>query len=129
MDNSKMLEEAKYALETKVKPGQIFESKELFDGIKWNSLERGKRISFGQYFSEAVSDGRIKGVQKLERGKDNHSNTKKYNQKPLFTERVQLVENTYLRRREDMGQPPREDKTSRGGCPVLSNRCDRYSIV
>ena len=73
MDFAKWLKEAEISIKTKVKSGSIFEVKELFDGVKWNNLPKGDRISFGRFFSNEVDEGNITGIKKLPRGKNNHT--------------------------------------------------------
>ena len=73
MDYKKLLDYAKNFIENEMKPGTIFESKSLFEGVEWESLEKGDRIGFGRYFSNAVKNGRIKNIVRIERAKNNHA--------------------------------------------------------
>lgn len=73
MDYEKLLNHAKSYIEKEVKPGTIFESKSLFEGVEWDALEKGDRINFGRYFANAVRDGTIKNVVRLERAHNNHA--------------------------------------------------------
>ena len=56
--------QALISIDSKVKTGQSFEVRSLFDGIKWNTLSAGEKKSFGRYFANAVREGSIKGVVK-----------------------------------------------------------------
>ncbi len=73
MDFRKLLEEAQLSIKTKVKVGRPFEVKELFDGVKWNSLSKGDRISFGKLFANEYREGNIKGIKMLPRGNNSHT--------------------------------------------------------
>lgn len=65
---------AKALLEiTRLESGTIFEVKDLFPPHEWKKLTHGNKIGFGQHFSREYKEGRIPGIEKLERGKDNHS--------------------------------------------------------
>lgn len=79
MNHAKWLEQARQYLDTNVKVGQTFECKSLFPEHKWNQLTRGERISFGQYFANEVKEGRIPGVIRIDRAKNNHSIYRKDN--------------------------------------------------
>lgn len=61
MDYSKLLEQAKQNI-SGIPIGQIFYSKDLFQGTEWNKLQRGEKSSFGRRFKNAVMDGRFPGV-------------------------------------------------------------------
>ena len=50
-----------------------FETKGLFPETKWNDLTVGERISFGQHFANEVKEGRVPGVVRVERAKNNHA--------------------------------------------------------
>lgn len=73
MDYEKLLNHAKNHIEKKVRVGTIFEAKSLFDGIEWEALKKGEKIGFGKYFANAVHDGAIKNVIRLERAENNHA--------------------------------------------------------
>lgn len=57
--------------------GQEFEARQLFDSTKWSALDRGDKTGFGRYFSNEYESGRVPGITKLERGKDNHTRYRK----------------------------------------------------
>ena len=61
MDYSKLIEQAKQNI-SGIPIGQIFYSKDLFQGTEWNKLQRGERSNFGKLFKNAVADGKIPGV-------------------------------------------------------------------
>lgn len=68
-----MLNHAKDYIEKEVEPGTVFESKSLFGGVEWEALEKGDRIGFGRYFANAVRNGVVQNVVRLERAKNNHA--------------------------------------------------------
>lgn len=53
-------------------PGSAFELKELFAPKMWYSLPLGVRTDFGKYFSQEVVSGKIPGVERLEKMRNNH---------------------------------------------------------
>lgn len=73
MDYEALLSRAKDYIENEVEPGTIFEAKSLFEGVEWDALAKGDRIGFGRYFANAVRDGAIKDVIRIERAKNNHT--------------------------------------------------------
>lgn len=77
MDYETLLGYAKDYIEKEVKSGTVFEAKALFEGVEWETLKKGDRIGFGRYFSNAVSNGIVKNVTRLERAKNNHAKYKK----------------------------------------------------
>lgn len=77
MDYKELLDLAKGYIENELKPGTVFEVKQLFGGVKWEALEKGDRIGFGRYFSNAVNNGVVKNITMIERAKNNHARYKK----------------------------------------------------
>ncbi len=73
MNYDEMLMQAIKTIETEIKPGERFESKNLFPGHQWNSLSNGDKRGFGQYFSAAVKDGRLNSVVKCGEGNTHHN--------------------------------------------------------
>lgn len=73
MDYELLMSKALIAIKEKVEFNKPFEAKHLFDGIEWESLSKGDRISFGKYFANAIKDNRVTNVKRIERGKDNHA--------------------------------------------------------
>ena len=72
MENEELFADAKKKIGT-LKVGKTFEAKELFDGIKWNELEKGRKISFGVYFSNKVKDGKLPMVKRSGESKSHHN--------------------------------------------------------
>lgn len=68
-----MLMIAKRKIETKVKTGQTFECKDLFESIEWNKLEKRDKLYFGKFFAKAVRDGKLKQIERIERKQNNHA--------------------------------------------------------
>lgn len=61
MDYNEWIEKA--ANKTKKLPtNTTFVLKDLFDGIKWNELERGDKLSLGRRFKHEVENGHIPNV-------------------------------------------------------------------
>lgn len=73
MDYEQLLNRAKSYIEKEVKPGTIFEAKSLFEGVEWEALGKGDKVGFGRYFANAVKDGRIENIIRIERAKNNHA--------------------------------------------------------
>ena len=73
MDYQEWMARALRRIENDVAEGSVFEVKDLFEGHQWKTLPRGNRVGFGRYFANDVKEGRVPGVVRLERGKDNHS--------------------------------------------------------
>ena len=44
-------------------PGTPFVVKDLFQGVEWNDLPRGDKLSFGKFFKNAVDSGQLAGVR------------------------------------------------------------------
>ncbi len=61
MDIGEWKAKALIAIE-KIPPGTNFMVKDLFEGIDWNSLTKGDRLSFGRYFKNAVKENVISDV-------------------------------------------------------------------
>lgn len=76
MDYDSTLSEARKAIDG-LSDNTVFEVKDLFEGTKWTKYPKGERIGFGRYFSNKVRNGRIEGIVRLERGKDNHTRYQK----------------------------------------------------
>ena len=76
MDYQQWLAKALGEIE-KLEPGAIFEVKSLFFPYEWDHLERKDKTAFGRYFSNEYKQGNIDGIEKLERGKNNHSRYQK----------------------------------------------------
>lgn len=73
MNHEEWMALAKETITTSIQPGIKFEVKQLFPGHKWDALSKGDRISFGRYFANCVSDGRIKNVARCENGRTRHN--------------------------------------------------------
>ena len=57
----------------KVKQGQEFLVKELFQGTEWSNLTNGERRSFGRHFKNEVLDGKVPGVEFIKKADNNSS--------------------------------------------------------
>lgn len=75
-DYNEMFIEARAAVE-QLNPGDIFEVKSLFTGTTWNGLQRGDKTGFGMFFSKKYQSGSLPTIEKIERGKDNHTRYRK----------------------------------------------------
>ena len=53
--------------------GSVFELKQLFPGHEWEKLSRGERSAFGKFFSNAVKEGKVSGINRYEEGKNHHN--------------------------------------------------------
>lgn len=67
-----MLDEAQKAID-QLEPRTVFEVKSLFKGTEWSDLQRGEKISFGVFFSKKYQSGALPSIEKIERGKNNHT--------------------------------------------------------
>ena len=50
--------------------GKKFITKDLFKGIKWDSLSKGDRIAFGKFFANEVRENKIPQVKAIVSGKN-----------------------------------------------------------
>ena len=57
----------------KLEEGATFEVKDLFLGIKWNSLTAGEKKSFGRYFSSKVEDNALPEAVKAGENRSHHN--------------------------------------------------------
>lgn len=64
---------AKESIDLKVKKGQKFELRSLFETVEWETLRKGERIQFGKDFANAVSEGHFPSIRRVERGANNHT--------------------------------------------------------
>lgn len=76
MDMNLWLEKAQKAI-LELKISDKFEVRSLFQGCEWELLPKGDRIAFGKFFKSEVLEGRVDGVQFLERANDNHAKYQK----------------------------------------------------
>ena len=76
MNYEELLDEAKKQI-SRLPNETIFEVKELFSGTKWNALERGARVGFGQYFSAKVKLGEVLNIERIGENKNHHNRYKK----------------------------------------------------
>lgn len=76
MDYSEWMKHARLAI-ADIPTGQLFESKDLFPAHRWDTLTRGEKIGFGIYFSNEYKSGHITNLEKIERGKNNHTRYRK----------------------------------------------------
>lgn len=73
MDNEKWLMLAIQQIDEKVKENVPFEVKQLFKGFDWEQLTKGERILFGKYFANAVREGMVSNVIRVQRANNNHT--------------------------------------------------------
>lgn len=73
MDIELWMDNAKEIINQKVKIGQRFELRSLFETVEWETLRKGERIQFGKDFANAVSEGRFPNIERVERGANNHA--------------------------------------------------------
>ena len=73
MDTDYWMELAGESIAANVRVGQRFETRDLFDGVAWNALNKGDRIRFGKDFANAVSEGRFPNVERIQRADNNHA--------------------------------------------------------
>lgn len=64
------------------KTGQIefnseFCLKDLFDGVIWNSLAKGERLSFGRFFKNEVISGHVPNIIYIGKSQNNSAKYKK----------------------------------------------------
>lgn len=71
-----MIDEAQKAID-QLDPRTAFEVKSLFKGTTWSDLQRGEKISFGVFFSKKYQSGALSSIEKIERGKNNHTRCRK----------------------------------------------------
>ncbi len=64
------MEKARSKLE-RLREGEEFKLKELFDGVEWTRLSKGDRLNFGRYFKASVSGGDVEGVEYKCKAADN----------------------------------------------------------
>ncbi len=50
--------------------GRKFNTKDLFKGIKWDSLSKGDKITFGKFFANEVRENKIPQVKAIVSGKN-----------------------------------------------------------
>lgn len=67
-----LFDEAQKAID-QLDPRTAFEVKSLFKGTTWSDLQRGEKISFGVFFSKKYQSGALPSIEKIERGKNNHT--------------------------------------------------------
>ena len=51
--------------------------KDLFDGIEWNGLSKGDRLSFGRFFKNEVIEGNIPNITYIGKAQNNAAKYKK----------------------------------------------------
>lgn len=73
MDYEQWMDRAKEVIDGQLQIGTKFEVKSLFSGHEWENLSRGERTGFGMYFSNAVKEGSVVGVDRCENGKARHN--------------------------------------------------------
>lgn len=76
MDYQQWMSKARSTIE-RLEPGTVFEVKSLFPPYEWDALEPGGKKAFGRYFSNGFKRNNVSGIEKLERGKNNHSRYQK----------------------------------------------------
>lgn len=76
MDMNFWMQKAQVAIE-KLAPSYIFVLKDLFDGIEWNTLEKGERTTFGKTFKNAVKNGDFPNVIFVGKAQNNSSKYQK----------------------------------------------------
>lgn len=54
-----------------IAPNHIFVLKDLFDGIRWNSLERGEKLELGRQFKYAVMQNSVPSVRYYGKAQNN----------------------------------------------------------
>ena len=54
-------------------PNTVFVLKDLFDGVKWNTLSPGERREFGRQFKYKVTRGLIPNVEYIGKAQNNSS--------------------------------------------------------
>ena len=73
MNTESWLKEAEKSITDKVKVGQKFEVRKLYEAVKWEELSKGDRIRFGKDFANAVSEGRFPNVKRIQKAENNHT--------------------------------------------------------
>lgn len=76
MDMIKWFNQAKETIQ-KLPYGKSFELRQLFQEVKWNTLTKGERITFGKYFKNQIIEGKLPEVCFLDKAKNNHAKYKK----------------------------------------------------
>lgn len=76
MDMIKWFNQAKETIQ-KLPYGKSFELRQLFQEVKWNTLAKGERITFGKYFKNQIIEGKLPEVCFLDKAKNNHAKYKK----------------------------------------------------
>ena len=59
--------------------GTEFALKDLFDGVKWEDLPKGDRLTFGRSFKNDVSEGNVKNVTYIGKAPNNSAKYRKVN--------------------------------------------------
>ncbi len=67
------MKKAESSIANKVKVGQKFEVRKLFEDVEWEKLSKGDRIQFGRDFSNAVKEGRFPNVERIQKAENNHA--------------------------------------------------------
>ena len=73
MDVEQWMTKAEYCIKNKVKAGNTFEVRKLFEAVEWEELSKGERIQFGRDFSNAVKEGRFPNVERTQKAQNNHA--------------------------------------------------------
>ena len=73
--------EAEKSIANKVKIGQKFELRGLFEQVRWEELTKGERIAFGKYFANAVAESLFPNVERIQKANNNHTLYKKTEEK------------------------------------------------
>ena len=60
-----------------LKNNNEFLLKDLFDGIEWNNLSKGDRLSFGRYFKNEVIEGNVHHVTYIGKAQNNSAKYRK----------------------------------------------------
>ena len=76
MNNSHWMNKAKVSI-SQLKSNQIFLLKDLFDGIEWNNLAKGDRLSFGKYFKNEVIEGNVLHITYIGKAQNNSAKYRK----------------------------------------------------
>ncbi len=73
MDFELWMRRAEESIAQKVKVGQRFEVRGLFEDVEWETLSKGDRIRFGKDFANAVVEGRFPNIVRIQRAENNHA--------------------------------------------------------
>ena len=76
MDYSELLERTNTHISA-IPNGQVFLAKDLFPGIEWNQLQKGKKLSVGKQFKNAVLDGKFPSVVYIGKAENNSAQYQK----------------------------------------------------